>query len=136
MPDVIFYSWQSDLPNVTNRTLIEQALKKAARTLRHDPTISVEPVIERDTAGVAGAPAIQTTIFNRIERAQVFVGDVSIINQGSALRLTPNPNVLVELGYALKALGEGRLILVLNEAFGVAETLPFDLRFRRLLRYK
>jgi hypothetical protein len=135
MPDVIFYSWQSDLPNAINRTFIEEALRKAARALRNDSTITVEPVIERDTAGVAGAPAIQNTIFHRIERAQVVVCDISIINHGAPQRPTPNPNVLVEFGYALKALGDQHLILVMNRAFGTPEALPFDLRYRRILSY-
>ena len=33
MPDTIFYSWQNDRPNKTNRGFIEQALKKAIQNL-------------------------------------------------------------------------------------------------------
>jgi len=43
----------------------------------------------------------------------------------------PNPNVLIELGYAAKALGWDRLILVLNTAYGPPDELPFDLKHRR-----
>jgi len=132
---IVFYSWQSDLPNGTNRTFIESALKKAAKTIRDDATLEVEPVVDRDVEGVAGSPDISRAIFEKIERAQVFVCDVSIINQGTQGRLTPNPNVLVELGYALKALGEHRIILVQNRAYGGPELLPFDLRPRRTISY-
>ncbi len=52
-----------------------------------------------------------------------------------ATRLTPNPNVLVELGYALKALGQQRIIMVMNTHFGNPEQLPFDLRLKRVLTY-
>jgi hypothetical protein len=45
---------------------------------------------------------------------------------GKNRRRTPNPNVLVELGYALKALGDERVIVVVNTAFGKEELLPFD----------
>jgi len=31
---VIFYSWQSDLPNATNRGFIQEALERAARNIR------------------------------------------------------------------------------------------------------
>lgn len=140
MPGLVFYSWQSDLPNATNRSFILQALEDAAKVLRNDGSIQVEPVIDRDTIGVPGSPNISETIFKKIDQAQVFVCDVSIINQNvhahiPDARLAPNPNVLVELGYALKRLGDKRIILVQNVAYGEPELLPFDLRMRRVVRY-
>lgn len=132
---VIFYSWQSDLPNKTNRGFIERALENAAKILRQDDSIQIKPVIDRDTSGVAGSPDISKTIFSKISQADIFVCDVSIINQDADTRPTPNPNVLIELGYALGTLGESRIIMVLNEAFGKLELLPFDLRTRRTISY-
>lgn len=131
----VFYSWQSDLPNATNRGFIQTALERAAKTIRNDDSIEVEPVIDRDTSGVPGAPDIGTTIFGKIEQASVFVCDVSIINNTSGTRPCPNPNVLIELGYAIKALGSTKIIMVLNSAFGEPELLPFDLRMKRVLAY-
>jgi hypothetical protein len=134
MSDTVFYSWQSDLPNATNRGLIGAALEKAAKALRNDETLQIEPVIDRDTAGVPGIPDIGATIFEKIANAQVFVCDVSLINQ-QAQKPTPNPNVLIELGYALSVLGSRRIIMVMNQAFGPVEQLPFDLRIKRALTY-
>ncbi|MGK7922441.1 MAG: hypothetical protein AB4080_20800 [Trichodesmium sp.] len=152
----IFYSWQSDLPNSTNRGFIQDALNKAIKSLRNDDFIKLEPVIDRDTQNVAGAPDISRTIFEKIEQALIFVCDVSIINSNlsnstnrifihklqdifvrkdSYYRLTSNPNVLIELGYAMKTLGEGKCIMVMNTAFGTPEQLPFDLRMRRVITY-
>lgn len=131
----IFYSWQSDLPNPTNRTFIEKALERAAKAIRDDESIEVQPVIDRDTAGVPGSPAIAETIFDKIDGAGAFVADVSIIGSAGG-RPTPNPNVLIELGYAKKSLGLDRVIMVMNEAFGKVEDLPFDLRPRRVLTYR
>lgn len=125
----IFYSWQSDLPNKTNRGFIGNALELAVRELHRDPEIEVEPVIERDVAGIPGSPDIAQTILAKIKEAEVFVGDVSIINSGAA-RPTPNPNVLIELGYAMGVLGPERIVMVLNAAYGGPELLPFDLRGR------
>lgn len=141
MPGLVFYSWQSDLPNATNRGFIEQALKAAAKALKNDDSLQVEPVIDRDTTGVPGSPNITETIFRKIDQANVFVADISIINreasgQAASGRLMPNPNVLLELGYALKALGEQQIILVLNEAYGGPEALLFDLRMRRVIPYR
>lgn len=135
MKKVVFYSWQSDLPNTSNRGFIEKALKKAVKEIVNDESIGVEPVIDRDTAGVGGSPEISGTIFEKISKADVFVADVSIINKSAEGRKVPNPNVLIELGYAFKSLGHSRVILVMNMEFGGLEQLPFDLRTRRVLTY-
>jgi hypothetical protein len=132
----VFYSWQSDLPEATNFDFIESSLRIATRSIRDDDSISVEPVIDRDTAGVPGAPDIAATIFEKIEESDVFVCDVSIINAGAGGRPTSNPNVLIELGYALKTHGPERIILVMNRAFGSPELLPFDLRMKRVVTYE
>jgi len=133
---VVFYSWQSDLPNRTNRSFIQTALEKVADAIRVDDTVNVEPIVDRDTLGVAGSPDIGKTIFEKIERADVFVADITLINiSEEGNRRTPNPNVLLELGYALHALGTSRVILIFNKAYGDIEDLPFDLRMRRVMTY-
>src|SRR6478735_4280539 len=136
---VVFYSWQSDLPNPVNRGFILHALERAAKTIRNDDSIEVEPVIERDTQNVPGSPQIADAIFNKIASADVFVADVSFIVNGRQRRKNrrpcPNPNVLVELGFAARALGWDRIVLVMNTHFGPIERLPFDLRMRRTLPY-
>jgi hypothetical protein len=50
-------------------------------------------------------------------------------------RPTPNPNVLIELGYAANALTWDRVICVVNEAYGEVEKLPFDIRPRSMVKY-
>ena len=91
MTSRIFYSWQSDLPNRTNRGFIEQALEKAVRVLRTDETLWVEPVVDRDTACDPGTPDIAQTIFAKIAASAVFVGDVSIVQHPPGGRPVPNP---------------------------------------------
>lgn len=132
----IFYSWQNDSKK-TNRNLIEDALEKATKALEatienalrpedsEDGSTKIE--IQQGARGVPGAPDIPRTIFARIDGADAFVCDVSLIIQ-TEKRRSPNPNVLVELGYALKALGDSRVLMVVNTAFGPLEDLPFDLR--------
>jgi hypothetical protein len=133
MKVTLFYSWQSDLPNNTNRGFIERALEKAIASIRTEEELMIEPALERDTAGVAGTPDIAATIFRKIDECHIFVGDVSIINPKTRTgRKTPNPNVLLELGYAAKKLTWDNVICVFNTAFGKTEDLPFDLRLRRL----
>lgn len=131
----VFYSWQSDLPSRTNRRFIEEALQRVAGALRADESIAVEPAIDRDTAGVSGSPAISDTIFEKITRAEVFVPDVSLVTSSRKRRPSPNPNVLLELGYAVSKFGWDRIVMVMNTAFGDLESLPFDLRGRRVVAY-
>lgn len=133
MQRVIFYSWQADLPNNTNRGFIQGALEHAANAITAD--LDVQPVIERDTQGVPGSPDIAKTIFRKIGASDVFVADITLINPSSSERRTPNPNVLLELGYAMHALGDDRIILVMNTAYGRIEELPFDLKMRRAIPF-
>jgi hypothetical protein len=134
MTATIFYSWQSDTKAAANRTLIQDALEGAVKELRADGSILVEPVVERDTKGIPGAPDIGMTILEKIDASAVIVADVTIVGRSDG-RPSPNPNVLIELGYALKSLGHRRVILVQNIAFGGPEDLPFDLRQKRVLTY-
>lgn len=135
MRKTVFYSWQSDLPNNTNRGFIEDALKRAAEEIGKDADLNVEPVIDRDTKGVSGSPNIASIIFDKISAAHVFVADISIVSVSRKKRLMPNPNVLIELGYALNKLGYENIILVFNTAFGEIVNIPFDLKMRRILTY-
>ena len=131
----VFYSWQSDHSNLTNRTFIQDALEKATKLLRNDDSLEVNPVVDRDTKDEPGSPDIVHSIFDKIENSAVFVCDVTIINDETENRPTPNPNVLIELGYALKALGQSRVLLVMNTSYGDIKKLPFDLDHRRVITY-
>ena len=133
MPRTVFLSWQSDRPNAVGRTMIEASLAEAIKALDSDAEIRPadrDIAIDRDTLGVPGTPAIADTIYRKIDRATVFVSDltyVAIRPKGGGI---PNPNVSVEHGWALKALGPRRVISVMNTAFGHPREheLPFDLR--------
>jgi hypothetical protein len=136
----IFYSWQSDLPIATNRGFIQEALERAAKDIRSDEEIGIDPSIDRDTQGVPGSPNIVATIFEKIGRADVFVADVSFITPPDHARKRerkriPNPNVLIELGYAAHNHGWGRILCVFNTAFGRVEDLPFDIRQHSITCY-
>jgi hypothetical protein len=132
----VFYSWQSDSESSANRNLIERALEKALRAIAKDENLTVVPAVDRDTAGLPGTPAIADSIFAKIQRADAFVADVTIVNPSAEERKTPNPNVLIELGFAVSTLGWDRILLVQNTAHGKPEILPFDLRSRRVITYE
>jgi hypothetical protein len=131
----IFYSWQSDRDNSTNRGFIEKALQGAAKELEKDKTLDVDPVVDRDVAGTPGSQNIAEVILKKIDQADVFVCDVSIITPPDAKRPCPNPNVIFELGYALRTLGEERIVMVMNTEFAPPEQLPFDLKMKSVITY-
>ena len=48
MIQIVFYSWQSDLPNACSRGFIQSALENAAAAIKADDTVEIEPVVDRD----------------------------------------------------------------------------------------
>ncbi|WP_068776980.1 hypothetical protein [Paenibacillus sp. FJAT-26967] len=131
----IFYSWQSDLPNNQNRGFIESCISASVKELSKLQDFHIELNLDRDTKNELGTPDIVNTIFKKIDKSQLFIADISIINSNSDGRKTPNPNVLLELGYAAKVLGWEKIICIFNSDYGDFNDLPFDLRFRRPLSY-
>lgn len=132
----VFFSWQLDTATRVGRNFIERALQQALKLLAKDSEIAMperELFVDRDTVGVPGTPPIVDTIFSKIDNAYAFVPDLTFVGTRIDGRPTPNPNVLVEYGWAVKSLGYGRLIPVMNVAFGepTPENMPFDLRHLR-----
>ena len=128
----LFYSWQADLPSDTNKDFIKICLKQALNRVEREHDLDERPSLDYDTLGVSGSPEIINTILSKIDEASIFVADLSFIAKTENEKFCPNPNVLIELGYALKSLGGERLIFVVNEHWGAVENnLPFDLRHRR-----
>ncbi|NQT89528.1 hypothetical protein HQ560_22350 [bacterium] len=76
-------------------------------------------------------------MFRKIRSSAIFVGDSTLVGSirgegGDQTKRVPNPNVLLEMGFAAGTLGWGRIICVMNEHFGTRQELPFDVRNRRL----
>ncbi|WP_447963332.1 hypothetical protein [Nitrospira sp. Ecomares 2.1] len=138
MANTVFYSWQSDCPNDTNRTFIEDAIEKAIKEVSTDISIQIaernRPLeLDKDTKGVPGIPPIADVIFQKISGATVFVPDLTFVGKTEENRLIPNPNVLIEYGWALRSLGHSRIIPIMNTAYGnlTQENLPFNMRHLR-----
>lgn len=139
MPDndfILFYAWQSDSPTADNRNFIESAAQKALKKVSQSGFLQTSPRLDRDTKDVPGTPDIANTILEKINMSSAFLADLTYVGKtipvkGQADSLIPNPNVLLELGYALNRLSWQRLICVMNTYYGTEEDLPFDLRNRR-----
>jgi len=134
----IFYSWQSDLSKETNLNAIRQTLREASSFVETEIT---ETRIEVDeaTRDTTGSPNIPKTIFEKISSSDIFVCDLTTINTNAPteFRRVPNPNVLIELGYAIATLGWERIIMVFNELHGTFPSdLPFDIDRHRATPFK
>ena len=130
----VFWSWQSDRPAKATRTFIQRALESAIKSVASDLDLSPaeRPELDHDTKGEAGLVEVVKTIFDKIEKSTVFVADVTPVAKTDGDKEVANPNVMIELGHAMKSLGHEAIILVTNTAYGgKPEDLPFDLRHRR-----
>jgi len=105
----IFWSWQSDTPGKTGRHFVRQTLLDAIRDLKQPEDVE-EPTererkdalhLDQDRQGIPGSPDLFRTILEKIDA--------------------------IELGYALKALSDRNVLMVLNTHYGDRAFPPFDL---------
>jgi hypothetical protein len=139
-PFRVFYSWQSDLPTIVNLKLIRSALSKASVTMNDDPGLNLHVVIDEATREIPGSPNIADSIFEKIRAADVFICDLTKVaeaeNDEGNVRKYSNPNVALELGYAVRVLGWRRIIILFNLAYGtIPDDLPFDASGHRATPY-
>ena len=133
----IFYSWQSDSDQDCNLKAIRNALRLASVDIESDIE-NVTLVPDEATRDTAGSPDIPATIFQKISNSDIFICDITTINHEfkDVPRKTSNPNVLIELGYAVAILGWERIIMLFNKSFGQFPLdLPFDIDRRRISDY-
>ena len=133
----IFFSWQSDLSANQTKYFIEESIE-LAKNLLPDSIILIP---DEATRNRLGTPDIMNSIFEKIDDCDLFIADVSIVGQYSipvendedpVMKHLPNPNVLLELGYAAARLTWDRCICLANTKFGTVSQLPFDLNHRRI----
>jgi len=99
MSNIVFFSWQADRSTKEGRNLIEKSLETAVDIIAQDITIEKavrDMRVDKDTKGVPGSPLIFETILKKIDRAAVFVPDLTFVGTRTDNRLTPNPNVLID----------------------------------------
>ena len=108
MAFVVFDSWQSDRDSKTLRYLIREALELAARKPSRELEFEDVVRVDQDTQGVPGHPEIFRTICGKIDSCAIFVADLTYVATTDSGERIPNPNVAIELGYALKSIGPDR----------------------------
>ncbi|HVA46700.1 MAG TPA: hypothetical protein VNH11_10085 [Pirellulales bacterium] len=134
----VFYAWQSDRPERVNRYLIRDAAAAACERITKDNSGGFVVSLDSDTQGVGGMCDIPQTILDKIDRCQVFLPDLTFVGatqDTSEPQLISNPNVLFELGYAVRSKGFGRVLAVMNEFYGGPKDQMFDVKRRWAIRY-
>ena len=135
--NTVFYSWQSDLPKESNLNTIRQSLRTAANNIESD-LVDLRIELDEATRNTTGSPNIPQTIFDKIGKSDVFISDLTTINNHAVTtdRRVPNPNVLIELGFAIATLGWERIILVFNTFHGTfPNDLPYDIDRHRAIPF-
>lgn len=137
----IFWAWQSDTPGQIGRFFVRRALKEAIERIQSEADVT-EPTereavtkmnLDHDRKGIPGSPDLAQTIFKKIDESSVVVADVTPVGQIAAdgsdrsrLKRFINSNVAIEIGYALRSLGDRALLMVMNRHYGDYNDLPFD----------
>ena len=121
MARTVFFSWQKDTPNNIGRNFLKDILHDVCKEIASDDTLdkSLRDLnVDSDTQGAAGQVAITETILEKIDQCTVFVADMTLVGRLKDDEGVPNPNVLIEYGRAVKAVGNKRVICVMNTAYG------------------
>lgn len=125
----IFYSWQNDTP-CDNRGYIRKCIQKSIEKL--EKQLKCQIIIDSDSRDEDGEHSIDVTIMNKIAKCDFFICDVTPVAvlrpKEDVIKYIPNPNVMLELGYAINAVGRERCILVWNTKQGSQQNAPFDIR--------
>lgn len=127
----IFYSWQSDVAK--SRQIIKKSMQATIQKLKDEYGYDI--IIDEGTRDVPGAPSIDRTIFEKIDKCDVFLCDVTPIAKVGEKEI-PNPNVMTELGYALAKVGENQVVFVAMSGDWNNNFMPFDIRNRRIGTFK
>lgn len=134
----IFFCWQDHLEPKIHRFLIRDALNAAIGRVQDELPPEADCILRQDsdTMNWAGSVDIANAILGKISASTIVIGDVTpTMIDVEKNRFYPNPNVLLELGYAARALGWNRVVCLFNKANCDPEQLPFDIRHRRLTAY-
>jgi hypothetical protein len=150
----IFYSWQATTNTKYNKNFISDCIKAALNIINQIPDFKGVKIEFTDAVrSESGQVAIADTIIEKIiSNSDIFISDLTIVNFDfpdsipddykeiirKSQKPTPNPNVMIEYGAALKSLGKNAIISILNVYYSGspkdkdnAEIIPFDLRHDR-----
>ena len=136
---VVFFCWQSHLNPQEYRFLIRGALSAAIDRIQSElpPECSCIIRLDSDTSTRSGTVDIADTILHKIRSSTAVVADVTpVLIDLERERYYPNPNVMIEVGFAAGTVGWHRTICLYENTDYQETDLPFDIRHRRVTGFR
>jgi len=133
----IFWSWQSDHEGKISRFFIRDCFNEAIKNISDELELETHerPELDHDVKGVDGPAVIIDSITSKIDSSDHFIADITPIARTENGKAVPNPNVMIELGYALATMEVNEITLIANTHFYKGpDDLPFDLKGRTGVR--
>ena len=130
----VFYSWSSDNPNL-NR--LRQAIRDAINNLNSSGRFKAMLEYDEATRNQPGSPNIVESLKGKILDASIFICDLSLCytaQNNKATKMSPNPNVVFEYGFATSVLGDKRCISFIDSSLpnNSIKMMPFDFAQNRI----
>ncbi|RBL90447.1 hypothetical protein [Chitinophaga flava] len=146
MAYTVFFAYQSDIPSEFGQQFISKALKDASKKIKEKKKVEVK--IEVGSRGTPGTPILIEEMLSKSRKADMVIVDLTFTSSkvwanakkfsigNREIRIlknvedkpSPNPNVLLETGYAWAQKGFYRTLAIMNNAYGNPKNLPVDLK--------
>lgn len=123
---MIFLSHQQEDP-LANESLL-QALNTALEELNHNSRLPLR--LEMAYRAQEEPTRVSDSQLRGIRKSLLFIADVTpiiAVRQGEKITKFPNPNVCLEVGYALQVKGYKQILLVQREQRELEGQAPFDI---------
>jgi len=141
----IFFAYQSDTDDRYNKGFIHQASLNAIDKLK---TENYDIEFDFGFKKTPGSPILISEMLKKNDDADMVLVDLTFTSSKNGFdakkiskwgktiayykdtpdKLSPNPNVLLETGYAWSKKGQYRTLIVMNKAFGHPDNLPVDFK--------
>lgn len=149
----VFFAYQTDIDEKYGKAFVQSAVESAIEKFKKN---GINITLDFGFRGTPGTPPLLDEMLKKSSQADMVIVDMSFTSSkiwsdakrfrlfGREIRIlnnvkdkiSPNPNVLLETGFAWAQKGTYRTLMVMNEAFGNASQLPVDLKgFRWGIRY-
>lgn len=140
----VFFAFQMDIDDKFGKGFIQSAIEITIQKFKKD---GIELILDYGFKNVPGTTVLIDEMLKKSKESDMVLVDLTFtssknrfvgkkisffkkemhISDKVADKKSPNPNVLLETGYAWAQKGHYRTLVVMNEAFGLPSELPVDL---------
>lgn len=141
----VFFAFQMDIDDKFGKGFIQTAIEVAIQKFKSE---GIDVSLDFGFRGTSGTPLLIEEMLKKSSESDMVIVDLTFTSSkiwsdskkisafGKEIRIlnntqdkkSPNPNVLLETGYAWAKKGTYRTLVVMNSAFGSPDLLPVDLK--------